>query len=387
MDPAVIEPRRNLALDGLRGAAALVVVIHHTLLISPSLSRVYTSARPSAFHGALMRALAFSPIHIVWAGGEAVFVFFVLSGYVLARPHIGARSTNWSRYYGKRLVRLYLPVWGALVIAVALVHVVSHTVVTGGSDWLNLHTGSFTVESIRDDALLLFQPGRYTTVLWSLRYEVVFSLLLPAFVVFGRIARRAAFGCVVVIIAAMASAGVTDLMFLYLPMFAVGTALAFTESHWRPRLSPWLQRTRRVGQAGTLLVAVVLLCARWLVYALPQSVISGRENSQWVVVPTTMAATLGAAILVVLVIAGGSVAHVLQTRPMQWLGSRSYSIYLVHEPIVVCTAFITKGWSWPGAIGAIALALGLSELFFRLVERPSIALAARCGAAAERLAA
>lgn len=50
---------------------------------------------------------------------EAVLIFFVLSGFVLALPAT-LKAVRWRVYYVKRLVRLYVPVWGSLVVAVVL---------------------------------------------------------------------------------------------------------------------------------------------------------------------------------------------------------------------------------------------------------------------------
>src|SRR4051794_31450307 len=68
-------------LDALRGIAALVVLIHHALLTTPSLGEVQRyGPRPAT---GWERALAVPPLHLLWAGSEAVLVFFVLSGLVL----------------------------------------------------------------------------------------------------------------------------------------------------------------------------------------------------------------------------------------------------------------------------------------------------------------
>ena len=36
--------------------------------------------------------MTYTPLHLLWAGGEAVFVFFVLSGYVLAHTDLSTRG-------------------------------------------------------------------------------------------------------------------------------------------------------------------------------------------------------------------------------------------------------------------------------------------------------
>ena len=66
--------------------------------------------------------------------------------------------------------------------------------------------------------------------------------------------------------------------------------------------------------------------------------------------------------------------------PLKWLGSRSFSLYLVHEPVVVSVA-TTLGTSNPIAVLLISLplALAVAEGFFRLVESASPRLAIKVG--------
>jgi peptidoglycan/LPS O-acetylase OafA/YrhL len=65
---------------------------------------------------------------------------------------------------------------------------------------------------------------------------------------------------------------------------------------------------------------------------------------------------------------------------MQWLGRRSFSLYLTHEPVVVALAV---GLHLPSIWVLAALALPLSalvaELFYRVVERPAHRVAQRLG--------
>src|SRR5205814_1190229 len=103
---------RARGLDGLRGLAALVVVVHHCLLTSPTLARAYLPGHRALGPGAA--ALTYSPLHLFWAGSEAVIVFFVLSGFVLTLAVSGDRA-DWLRYYPRRMLRLYVPVVGSVV--------------------------------------------------------------------------------------------------------------------------------------------------------------------------------------------------------------------------------------------------------------------------------
>ena len=63
-------------------------------------------------------------------------------------------------------------------------------------------------------------------------------------------------------------------------------------------------------------------------------------------------------------------AVLLGTRPMQWIGARSYSWYLWHWPVLILGAAAYGPLSVTQRIGALVMAGGLAELSYRLVETP-----------------
>ena len=112
---------RLRALDGLRGVAAVVVLLHHAFLTVPVLARPYYVTEAAARDSPLVWALIHTPLHLAWAGTEAVYIFFVLSGLVLALPVLRSASFSWLEYFPRRAARLYLPVaaavlWGLLLV-------------------------------------------------------------------------------------------------------------------------------------------------------------------------------------------------------------------------------------------------------------------------------
>ena len=105
---------RNRGLDGIRGVAAAMVVAHHLALCGGWMSDPF--AEQPAISSGFERVMTYTPLHLLWAGGEAVFVFFVLSGYVLARTDVSTPRRT-AGFVGKRFVRLYVPAVAAIALA------------------------------------------------------------------------------------------------------------------------------------------------------------------------------------------------------------------------------------------------------------------------------
>jgi peptidoglycan/LPS O-acetylase OafA/YrhL len=292
-----------------------------------------------------------------------VYVFFVLSGFVLVLPTMSSRFT-WLSYYPRRILRLYLPVAAAVIFALLTGLAVKRRVIAGASWWLNAHHGSATLSAAKHDVLLLHGVSFLNSPLWSLNWEVRFSLLLPLYIVAAVVARRILwFGVIALLglIAFAADGGRQQEM--YLPMFALGVLMA---KNWE-RL-PELGRRRLWGLA---VLTPVLLTARW--WSQPSL---GKHAMALVSVEA-----LGAAATVYLFARWSAARALGESGSFQWLGKRSFSLYLVHEPIVVSVALLLGGRVAAPVILAIALPVSLAAaaLFFRVVELPSHRLARAVG--------
>lgn len=336
------------SLDGLRGLAAALVVFGHLVNASvPSLSLVNVDL-PTHLNG-LENVLAYTPLHVLYAGQDWVIVFFVLSGFVLS---LGGKFIA-ARYYPGRFVRLYVPVWAALGVA-AVAHLsVSHGYIVGATHWLNTHDVSLSPVRFAHDFTLIFGAGdgAFSTVLWSLRWEVLFSLLLPLYLFVGKrlgIVWGVGLSLLVILIGGRRSEYLH-----YLPAFMLGVVLALN----RPK-----GVIRSAGAVGALLLGSLIgLSANWWLPA---------GNAQSIGQVLTAASSLG---LLICAMNAGPFRTALDTRPMQLLGRRSFSLYLVHEPIVVAIAFALGGHAGLGllAITALPLVVVVTEAFYRMIERPS----------------
>jgi peptidoglycan/LPS O-acetylase OafA/YrhL len=366
---------RLTELDGLRGLAALVVVVHHALLTWPVLAAQYFGVNRAT--GSWW--LTYTPLHLAWAGTEAVMVFFVLSGLVLALPYLRAPNgpARWRGYYGQRLIRLYLPVLAALAVAAVLVAAFPRVPGPATSWWFAAHAVPVTAGTLIRDALLLGGVSWIDAPLWSLRYEVLFSLLLPAYVLLGRRLRHRP-GCVVAGALLLSGLGtyLGSAALTWLPVFAVGVAMAAARTRLQS-LGLRLAGGRRPVAAWSLLaaLAVLLLLAEWEMRGL------GRSGPLALAVARSLGVA-GAALVCFLVLACPAVGALCRWGPVRRLGTVSFSLYLVHEPVVVSVSSVVGG-SLRGVAGTLvvgtAVSLALAAVFHRLVEAPSARLARAVG--------
>jgi peptidoglycan/LPS O-acetylase OafA/YrhL len=68
---------------------------------------------------------------------------------------------------------------------------------------------------------------------------------------------------------------------------------------------------------------------------------------------------------------GTLVGRALALRPMQWIGARSYSLYLWHWPFLIIAAeYLGKQLSATQNAGLLLLALAATAVTYRLIENP-----------------
>lgn len=361
---------RVASLDGLRGVAAVVVLFHHSLLTVPTLALAYYPRQGEIATGTAAWFLTYTPLHLVWAGPEAVALFFVLSGIVLTLPVLHSERFSWLAYYPKRVVRLYGPVVAAVFIGFVWVLAVPRYNTAALGAWMNARPNDYTSERLLRDLTLLNGTSGMVSPLWSLQWEVLFSLALPLYVLFARAPVPGWLKFVTAI--ALISWGLAGHgpHFYYLPMFALGAVIV---AHWDrlERLAAQLD-ARPGAWAALLVVAALLTCSRWELDALG---LSAAEASSW-----RWVSVLGVTLLVLAAAFCPQLRGLLQRRVIQWLGVLSFSLYLVHEPIVIAVRYLTLQHSpWLGMVISVPLSLLAAMAFARVVEKPSQQLARRIG--------
>ena len=356
------------SLDGARGIAAFLVMIGHSAYVFRD------SGAPSEAIGSVLRSIS-------RLGHPAVILFFVLSGFVLYVAN-WRKTALWSIYVVRRLFRLYPALLVSIAAALALHLWQNPQPEPGLGGW----TKSGWVFSVDGPMLLrhLLMVGvgprdiQLDPVIWSLVLELRFSIV---FLALAALCRRSRWMFVA----------------LSLASYAAGLLLA---QHLGLR-SPYL--TGRTG-LGSLAVTLFYLPAfsfgilaadlflsrpRWRLWRIPA----------WSHIPVALIALVAAKVVdndlmwaascVVVILAAclqGPLRGLLQLGPCTFLGRISYSLYLIHFPILMAATYLCHPQIpliVPVLLAPI-LSIGLATLMQSCIELPGIEAGKRVGAAMAR---
>jgi peptidoglycan/LPS O-acetylase OafA/YrhL len=301
-------------------------------------------------------------------GRFGVMVFFALSGFILGLPFLAARvgfghPVSLRSYFLRRVTRIEPP----YLVALALVTILAGTTdLWGPTDGV---AGRFALGTWYGHTIVHGVPNLLNPPFWTLEIEVQFYLAMPllAMVFFGwdRVPRRA------VIVAA--AIGIT------LVQAALGARLG--PGHPLGILPSYLQWFLIGFLVADLFVAdwrsSPMTSARWDVVSLigwpAFFLLGGNEDPvtyvllPWLLLP-----------LFVAVFRGRSTSRALGNRWIATIGGMTYSIYLVHAPVIDILGRGTSELFATYSSGTIliqaallapaVLAAGL--LFYVAVERP-----------------
>jgi peptidoglycan/LPS O-acetylase OafA/YrhL len=295
-------------LDGVRGAAATFVVLHHIWLTTwPAFPRDT------------------GPWWLGWLlyGHMAVAVFIVVSGFSLALAPMrngGRLSGGVKRFLSRRAWRILPAYWAALILSVLITQVL-----------LQPEAGIAAIGRTLAVHGLLLQDvvGSQTPngALWSIAVEWQIYFVFPLILLVGR---RTGHGTAVVTTAAVVLvvheiaglggvlAKLNHLTPQFLALFALGS------------LAVWVGGGDRAQRLRAPLAAVTLATVGGFV------ALALTQGSEWMVAQFFWMDLLFGVGVAALMHAGGfaPLRRVLASRIALFLGLFSYSIYLIHDPIV-----------------------------------------------------
>ncbi|MET8149638.1 acyltransferase family protein [Actinoplanes sp. NPDC049668] len=345
------DDRRVPGLDGIRGLAALYVVVHHCRLLAfPG----YPADTGPGWLGWL--------IH----GRFAVVVFIVLSGFSLAvAPARRGWRLDGTLPYARRRARRILPAyWAALTVSALIATAVPA---------LPLSTPP-TTESMLVYGLLLqdaIAAPAPNGAFWSIAVEAFLYLMFPLLLLAQR--RLGPVATLALVVTPVVAAGLlwpgwstaaraTGYTLEMAPLFTLGLLTAgIVAASERVRSLPWLGLSALA--AAPVLTLIVLHDSVWTV-----------SRYYWLDLAAGPAIALFLA--AVATRRPARLTRLLESRPLVALGGFSYSLYLIHMPIVaLISTLLVIPHTGPGLTGftitvtlALPVCLAASRLFAALFE-------------------
>ena len=316
----------------------------------------------------------------VTGGFIGVDVFFVISGFVitglLLREHQSSGGVSILGFYARRCRRILPAATVVILTTVAATYLVLGAV--GGNStandgrWAAVFLSNFHFESLGTNYLTALRPPSPLQNFWSLSVEEQFYLVYPSlFLLVAKVHTRMSLRSRLTITLGIAVAfsfvwSVTDTAahptasyfspFTRTWELGIGALIALATPQLR-RIPAWWSAALTWVGLGAIVVAAVCITSATLY---PGSVVA---------VPV-----LGAA----LVLGGGTpvprrgAESLLALRPFQWLGKRSYSVYLWHWPLLILAAERVGKTSLP--VGENVLLMGAAVLIsmasYRYIENP-----------------
>jgi peptidoglycan/LPS O-acetylase OafA/YrhL len=331
-------PSRIPSLDGLRALSIFLVLFGHL--------RGTAGFLPIG-----------GPLAVLDYGNLGVRVFFVISGYLISSilfSEMGRRDTiSLTKFYFRRAFRIF-PAFYAFIAASCVLASLGYASLRPGDV---LHAVTYTTNYHYDRGWALGHT-------WSLAVEEQFYLLWPAtLLLLGK--KRGLHVAVAFALLAPAIRVATRVLDLG-PQEGVGEtfqtvgdsiALGCLLAGYRDRLHAWRPYARFMGSPFFALVPVIGLLA-----ALTQS----HPRIWGGVGESTVNACIALCIDYGMAKSAGPVGRLLNWRPLAFVGTLSYSLYLWQQP------FLNRQSSGPFAAfpANLALAFGAALLSYYLVERP-----------------
>jgi peptidoglycan/LPS O-acetylase OafA/YrhL len=350
-------PPRYDELDSLRGAAAMMVVLNHFFLAS------YSTGRGED----IVRFLA-DPLQ---NGPAAVSLFFVLSGFVLSIPVWRGKPQSYSVFLIRRVCRIYLPYLFALMLSVAGCVFFVKFPVSGLSEWFYKTWTGPVQWGLALKHILFIGPSynvrEFNTAFWTLIIEMRVSIIFPIFLL---LMRRLSFSglwalCVVTqIIGSIAARHCPPLQIIGWTGLFIAGAIVARAVHCMPQRLAVIFSRRLVAMA----CIAVFLFANYLPHWLP--------STEWLARNLSIAGALG---MLCAALYNRDLRGFLHTRVLRFVGTISYSLYLLHATVLYILLHLLYGTLPKSLIFLLYLAasLGVAALSYSMVERPAMELGRR----------
>lgn len=361
-DAAHAAPQRNqriVALDGLRALAIAGVVLYHL--------------RPSRLTGGFL----------------GVTLFFTLSGYLATKSIMRATARDgfsYPRYICRRIARMMPPI----VVTIALTAVATY--IAAPSLLPKVQQDTLPSALFLSNWFYIFRNVSYfaaaglpspLTHLWfcavTMQFYLVWPVILMALCSKTR-SRNTAIGITI----AFALVSTAAMVLMFNPIADTSRVYYGTDARAAellcgalaaiaaPRLREMLSGDIHIPGANKGISKVNAISIAWLVAVIAGALMLTGESACLYRGGFLLFALATGLLIICVQNTECIVRRLLSVKPLVWLGQRSFSVYLVHYPLLLLMnpATRTTRIAWWEQVLQLVLILAVAEVFYRLVECP-----------------
>ncbi len=330
---------RHEMLDGLRGFLALGVLFQHAMTNYTYFNTGMWAITEIKFYR--------------YAGGEAVILFFLITSFLYWSKAIHERGKiSLKKIYTNRFLRLApMYLFSAFLVTLSILVQTRFNIYSWPTflkdllSWMSL--GLVTTTSVDSISVIPINAGIH----WTLHYEWIFYLLLP----FTALMLRGRTWIFLAIPTVFLAFSVRD--WGYWVIFIFGMIIAHVVHKW-PKME-WL-RTNRLAVWIPIVSMIAVYMYQNKPYSVPQYALS--------------------ALILLCFIYGNSLFGLLSSKAARFLGTISYSVYLMHGIILFATLNLAQTvipiagmgpWQyWSLILIAGILTVLASTITYKYIEHP-----------------
>lgn len=345
-------------LESLRGVAAMMVVFFHIF---------GGRAGPETLSHLNFPTVVNLILTSVFCGPGAVTVFFVLSGFVLGESlqrEQELTSRSYLAFMIRRAFRLLPAVWTAIALAIVISEIMTVPI-----HWDLL--GS--VLTLQQQAIFTFNDPvtSYLFPLWSLHVEVWASVVFPILVFSNRLLSAPFQIVVLATLLWVSNSSGFPFWTMFFFCFQLGLMI-------RTVFTPAIEGMSKRLAFVLFIVAVLAVMVPTNMYLLGFITTTDHTHIEG----------FGAALIIGYLLApqGAWLARALNVRPLRFLGRISYSLYVLHFPLLN----LVETWTWNHIIAqpylpaqtvciftVVPVCLAAGALSYYLIEAPLLRLGHR----------
>ena len=351
--------QRIAALDGLRALAIAGVVLYHL--------------RPSRLTGGFL----------------GVTLFFTLSGYLATKSIMRATARggfSYPRYIGRRITRMMPPILVTIALAAIATYIAAPSLLP------KVQQDVLPSALFLSNWFYIFRNVSYfaaaglpspLTHLWFCGVTMQFYLIWPVILMMlcsKTRSRNTAIGVTV----AFTLISTAAMVLMFNP--AADTSRVYYGTDARaaellcgalaaiaaPRLREMLSGNIHTPGTNKGISKVNAISIVWLVAVVAGALMLAGESAWLYRGGFLLFALLTGLLIVCVQNTECIVRRLLSVKPLVWLGQRSFSVYLVHYPLLLLMnpATRTTRIAWWEQVLQLVVILAVAEVFYRLVERP-----------------